>query len=208
MFRVHKRVFLLALLCAATQVFADGGRSTGVQLVVSVFNDSAVGDVSLAKAENQAARILRRARVELVFLDCQHDVSEQCLQFSDDGHFALRIVPRSQSLRSEVFGAAFLGDDGRGTQADVFFDEVQRLGTDSAVNVPELLGHVIAHELGHLILGSHAHSASGIMSRRWEAPELKLLLRGNLLFNPEQVKVMRTRMRSKDALPVESSLLR
>jgi len=207
MFRVRKRVFLLVLLCSAAQVFADGGRQTAVQLVVSVFNDSAVGDVSLAKAEDEAVRILRRARVEVAFLECQHDSSEKCLKFSDYGHFALRIVPRSRSLSPEVFGATFLGDDGRGIQADVFFDEVQRLGTNSAVNVPKLLGHVIAHELGHLILGSHAHSASGIMSRRWEASELKLLLRGNLLFNPEQVKVMRTRIRSEDALPVESSLL-
>jgi hypothetical protein len=208
MFRVCRRVLLLALLYVSAQLFAEDRRSTDVQLVVSVFNDAAVDDVSLARAEDQAAKILRRARVELVFLDCKNDASGRCLRLSDQGHFALRIVPRSRSLRSEVFGAAFLGDDGRGTQADVFFIEVQRLGTNARVNVPELLGHVIAHELGHLMLGTHAHSASGIMRPRWEDAELNLLVRGNLLFNPEQVKVMRARMRPTDTSAVEAVLRR
>jgi hypothetical protein len=203
MFRGCRFLFLLALLCAPGRSFAEGGRSADFRLVVSVFNDAEVDAVSLAKAEGQAAKILRHAHVEMNFLDCKKGGSERCLQ-PDDGHFALRIVRRSRNLWSEAFGVAFLDEVGHGTQADVFFDEVQRLGTNAKVDVSELLGHVIAHELGHLILGSHAHSASGIMSPRWEAAELNQLVKGNLLFNPAQAEVMRKRMRTTAAFEAAS----
>jgi hypothetical protein len=32
-----------------------------------------------------------------------------------------------------------------------------------------MLGSVMAHEIGHLLLGSHAHAISGIMRGHWSA---------------------------------------
>ena len=203
MFRGYRLGFLLALLCVSCRSLAEDKGSTNVRWVVSVFNDAEVDAVSLARGEGQAAKILRRAQVDLTFLECKHGGSARCLQ-PDDGHFSLRVVRRSQNLRSEAFGVAFLDEVGHGTQADVFFDEVQRLSANTKVDVSELLGHVIAHELGHLILGSHAHSASGIMSPRWEASELNQLVKGNLLFNPEQGEVMQKRMRTMAAFEAAS----
>ena len=69
---------------------------------------------------------------------------------SDGAHLALRIVARSLNLKSEVYGVAFLGEDGRGSQADVFFGEVANQESIGA-NVSTMLGHVIAHELGKFI---------------------------------------------------------
>lgn len=55
-----------------------------------------------------------------------------------------------------------------------------------------ILGHVIAHEIGHLLLPLGAHSAAGIMSPRIDKGDFRKALGGNLLFSQEQSELMRT----------------
>ena len=54
-----------------------------------------------------------------------------------------------------------------------------------------ILGDVIAHELGHLLLGTNSHSPVGIMCANWDQDYLRLALRGRQLFSPEQSALMR-----------------
>ena len=51
--------------------------------------------------------------------------------------------------------------------------------------VPILLGCVIAHEIGHLLLGLNSHSGSGIMQRRWERKQITQVMTGTPLFTHE-----------------------
>jgi hypothetical protein len=53
------------------------------------------------------------------------------------------------------------------------------------------LGDLIAHELGHLLLGTSEHSVAGIMRARWQARELQGILRPAMFFFPEQAKAIR-----------------
>ncbi len=57
-----------------------------------------------------------------------------------------------------------------------------------------LLGHVLAHEIGHLLLRSNSHSVSGIMSARWTGEELRRLSEGAMFFTPLESKVMAGRL--------------
>jgi type IV secretory pathway TraG/TraD family ATPase VirD4 len=50
---------------------------------------------------------------------------------------------------------------------------------------------VIAHEVGHLLLGSNSHSQSGIMIAQWHPAELQKLSMGRLLFTPDQIQKLR-----------------
>jgi len=45
---------------------------------------------------------------------------------------------------------------------------------------------MIAHEIGHLLLGPNSHSPSGIMQARWEAEQVQQLLKGALVFDKRQ----------------------
>jgi hypothetical protein len=49
----------------------------------------------------------------------------------------------------------------------------------------------MAHELGHLLLGSNSHASTGIMRAHWQGEEPRRLSRGNLLFTNEQADQMR-----------------
>jgi hypothetical protein len=52
----------------------------------------------------------------------------------------------------------------------------------------------MAHELGHLLLGSNAHSMFGIMRSHWSGEELQSLRMGKLLFTREQSHLMKEKM--------------
>jgi hypothetical protein len=49
---------------------------------------------------------------------------------------------------------------------------VQALAHTSGVRTETLLGFVIAHELGHLLLGPHAHKGHGLMRPVWTRTDL------------------------------------
>jgi hypothetical protein len=53
-----------------------------------------------------------------------------------------------------------------------------------------VLGHAIAHELGHLLISGDAHG-EGIMRPNWGYQEWKQALEGTLLFVPTQVPALR-----------------
>ena len=52
-------------------------------------------------------------------------------------------------------------------------------------------GSVTAHELGYLLPGSHAHAVSGIMRSHLEVDDLRRIVKGSLLYTPQQAKIMR-----------------
>jgi len=53
------------------------------------------------------------------------------------------------------------------------------------LNIGEVLGHGIAHEIGHLLLGP-ARSPRGLMSAHWTTEELRLASRNQLNFFLQQ----------------------
>ena len=76
----------------------------------------------------------------------------------------------------------------------MFWKRAQELHANSKVDVALILGSVMAHEMGHLLIGSNAHAISGIMRAHWESDELHRIGMGTLLFLPEQGKRMGKRM--------------
>lgn len=123
-----------------------------------------------------------------------------CTHFRWPVHLGVRIVPKPRrSASEEIFGIAFLSAEGTGCYSNVFYSRVTALQIAWNFGPAEVLGSVMAHELGHLLLGSNSHAAMGIMRARWHAEELHRAARGNLLFTPEQSDQMRAKL--KTSLP-------
>ncbi len=70
--------------------------------------------------------------------------------------------------------------------ANVYADRTRELADGREFEV--ILGRVIAHELGHLLLGKNAHSAAGIVHARWRAQDLGLSRQAAMLFLPGEAK--------------------
>ena len=117
----------------------------------------------------------------------RRDPAERAPEATD---IRLRILaaPVQRVFQDSVFGFAV-----HPVLASVYYDHALRRAKsdDAEFGVPIILGCVIAHELGHLLLGSNGHSDTGIMQPRWEANQVRQLMTGTLLFTSEQSKAMR-----------------
>jgi len=175
------------------------------RITVLVNNSAAVSANVLKQAEQEAARIFRPAGVEIVWMNCgEESVMEDgvCREVPGPNRFVLHILPNGKTSTDFVFGVAFLGEDGRGKYCNVFFDRVRDAHRDLGTSTAQLLGTVAAHELGHLLLGPHAHSRCGIMEPVWKDDALRRTSTGTFLFTAEQGELMRERIEREGMLLV------
>ena len=75
--------------------------------------------------------------------------------------------------------------------ATVFRDRVLALAQSGRYPEAVLLGHAIAHELGHLLLNSSTHARYGLMAARWRDTELDRAAVGLLQFSQAEASCIR-----------------
>jgi hypothetical protein len=149
----------------------------------------------LAGAEREAGRILGKAGLQTVWLDCPagHSTAnpqDPCREPLEATDIVLRVLSESSQnkFQDTAFGFAVVP-----VLATVYYDYVAHLArSDNAeFEIPIILGCVIAHEIGHLLLGSNSHSAWGIMQGHWERGQIRQAMTGTLLFTPQQAELIR-----------------
>ena len=113
----------------------------------------------------------------------------------------LNIVPDGKTSSDLIYGIAFLGPGGEGKYADIFFRRIEAACTANGNNVQRFLGTIAAHELGHLLLGSHAHAYEGVMSSVWTDPVLRRVNMGSLLFTREESVAIKARLGAAGEVP-------
>jgi hypothetical protein len=201
-YRTTWAVLMFLTTLWAHRTFAHG--SPGPSLQVSVFNRAPVRDGQLMQAEARAAKIMSRAGIHVTWLNCpvspsasvavrfpSPTVPESCRAIHYPEHIAVTILERPEDLAADTFGQAFLNERGSGSYIDVYYDRVSALRTEEALAPAEVLGCVIAHEIGHLELGLDSHSKTGLMRAHWDNKSLSDAAKGQLLFSPSQVIAMR-----------------
>ena len=162
-----------------------------MQVRVSVRNASPLLPSTLKGAEQVAGRVFQRAGIEILWVSCGVGVADEpsaigCSEVSFPSHLHLQIISASRDLSRSAVGAAFLGKENGGCYADLFYEPIHRLQEVSNVSPAVVLGHAIAHELGHLLLGSNSHSPRGLMRGHWTRHDLEDASKGRLGFSSEQ----------------------
>ena len=138
-----------------------------LSLVVRIYDAYDVPSDHLAKARTTAEGIMMKGAGVAVTWPCP------CLSPVSSGELIVRIAAASPASPPLALGLSFV-DIGRktGTLATVFADRVQTMAAIAGVDPGELLGRVIAHEIAHLLIGTHDHSPRGLMRGEWRASEL------------------------------------
>lgn len=168
-------------------------------VTVSLFNDARVPPSIIDSAEESASRIFAQVGIKLRWILCgrqEESVEEQkaCSQTLFPEHLHVHIVNSDPHLKGSVFGISYISADNIGSQADVFYTKIAGFHGISLVEPGTLLGHAMAHELGHLLLGSNSHSLTGLMSADWRTADLIHMEQGGLLFSVEQSRKMKARL--------------
>lgn len=65
-----------------------------------------------------------------------------------------------------------------------------------------VLAHVMAHEIGHLLL-PYGHSSTGLMRANWDVADLRRAVYRQLKFTPEQAALIRAKLRGATAQPAD-----
>lgn len=177
-------------------------------VIVAVYDRLGVPTAVLSRAAREMKYIFREAGMEFIWLDCAPthggDTVKGCAGSADSEPLALTVLPDSMAKRlprtADMFGFATF-EDGRSNYAYVFYDRVSSLAANLQLDPGYILGAVASHEIGHLLLGARPHARTGLMSVRWGEQELKNLGFGNLLFNSEEVLLMRTRLHASKTAP-------
>jgi hypothetical protein len=162
---------------------------------VLVLNYSDVSPNVLAAAERETSRIFAQAGLRFQWMDCSvrhsSDLPSACEDEPVTGQIRVRILPRqlNHNFSDSVFGFVVAP-----TYASVYYESALRLvqtATDATSNVSVILGCLMAHEIGHLLLGQGQHTVSGIMQPSWDIHQVQFALRGALGFSSQQARRMR-----------------
>jgi hypothetical protein len=198
MLRWSKTSVASLILGWALMGWAETPRRQYSQLTVFVTDGAGASEHLIADAERGATRVFHQAGVDVEWVNCgiraERPPDSRCDTPVMAADLVVRIVPRARALPQGIFGVSFLAN-GTGTYADVFLDHIRGLlEVDKQVSLAAILGDVMAHELGHLLLGSNAHSRDGIMQAHWEPEQVHRIATGQMLFTAEQGERMRSRI--------------
>jgi len=164
----RRRLYLVLCLsshCFAKEVVGTAGPEIDVSLTVHFYNYSKVSNQTLRAAQVQASSIFRTAGIMMTWVECPISEADtervSCPQSKRHFHVDLQIVPASMAasrhqLDGELGLATYPG-------AYVFYDRLREFCRTHSARETMVLSHVIAHEIGHLLLGAGSHSNAGIM---------------------------------------------
>jgi hypothetical protein len=177
----------------------------GWTFCIHVYKSAEVSSGILNSASKEAARILLTAGVPTEWHTSLSDVAEASKTHMSGLNVPQRANPTGRScliltIVRGVSRKAFPGALGfalphaqNSVDVTVFYDRIERIQprpVSAGATAPQILGFGMAHEIGHILLGSNQHSSSGIMKGPWGQAEFERLARGWLGFTPEQSVLM------------------
>ncbi len=181
--------------------------SKELHLTVKVYIYAPIPQYELATAERVAGKIFQNVGVELSWVDCPltgptAQLNPTCTAPNTPTDIHLNIVPDFAEGpwvgKSAMGFAVALPPPSHGQCASVSYVRAMGLLRDAReLTLGELLGHGIAHEIGHLTLGTNSHSPSGLMCAHWNVHELKLAAYSQLRFSEEQAATIRSDVRAR-----------
>lgn len=115
------------------------------------------------------------------------------------GELIIRLLRSSEStprpMRFALGEAVIDVSTGVGVFATIHVDRVEKMVERSKSDAAALLGRAIAHELGHLLLGTNDHSESGLMRANWTPEDIRRNRGEDWLLTKENVEAIQKRLR-------------
>lgn len=166
-------------------------------LRITVRNYSRETPETLERALNEVARLFRPVGVSIEWLGVRQDVRSLVPGSSPNDLHLMLLDRQMQELdhsKKMLLGMAPMSGTEQGHVAYVFLEPVEYLSDVHAVDSVLVLAHVIAHELGHLLLPARYHAPSGLMLGRWSGPDLRAAARGEQRFSSQEAALIRAAM--------------
>ena len=145
-------------------------------LVVRSYNAFGVASQTLRSAERGLMTTLAAAGIDVHWRECRtarptgrRPSLARCDEVLMPREVVVRIVQAPRTERNpNVLGFSYVDTRvKRGTLGTVYMDRVTALARQHRVEPGRMLGHAMAHEVAHLLLGTTAHASSGLMREQF-----------------------------------------
>ena len=186
---MHTRLFFATtLLVSVASAPVFGARA----MYISLCNNAGVPEKIVAQARQEVEVAFEAAKATVHWVSCQG------IESAKDRYGELLFVIRlrgdrawfaKRSVSLDTMGRAYTEERGSGYLADAYMPSIVKFSEEHDIDVDTLLGLVMAHELGHLVLGP-GHSEDGIMFGQWTWRETEAGRKRWLRFNHEQAAVI------------------
>lgn len=159
-----KAAMAMAVLAGGYGRPAIAAEPSDTTVVVHVRDYQHVVSGDLAEAEQVASEVYARIGVQLVWAKGAAKLAEP------DGNLHVDVVIMTGAMAAkDAPDALTFGKASHHTKrAHIYFTRVRTYGFDSGSGQARVLGLVLAHELGHVLLPEYSHTPSGLMRATWE----------------------------------------
>ena len=174
-------------------------------LVIRLYGGPGASTYDSQPALEEAKAILAHAGFAPEWITCPADVPppHRCSVPLAGAELAVRLATapsRSNPVQWLSLGYSLVDPGTRsGTLATVYLDRVQWLAGASTASVATLLGRAIAHELGHLLLGTPRHGRFGVMRAVWSSQMVRNSRPAEWRFSAHEAKQMRAAANARAA---------
>ena len=161
------------------------------RLAVSIQNQPGVSPDTLAEASRHVIRVYAAAGIEVLWHDYPTPPA------GADYAVSLIITTSPPSLKgapTEILGVAASVKSRCGLVAWALWHHITAFAEAQGRAPGLVLGYVIAHEIGHLLMPPPSHSTDGLMRASWRPADLDDAERDQLRFTDKEAQVMRRRM--------------
>ena len=163
--------------------------SASQEMNVTICNQGGVGESVVAAAKAETELVYSSANVRIVWRNCD-DLPASA--HARNPWFIIRLrgdkpPVKSGSSSLDAMGESFVVDASGGNMADAYYRAVQSFAEQHHADPGVLLGFVIAHELGHLLLGP-GHTPDGVMQAVWGDKQSDALRQRWLKFSKESTR--------------------
>jgi hypothetical protein len=179
---------------AAAQSAAPGAADATIR----IYNYAKVPGDQLEAARSTADGIFEAAGISLTWIDCRVPggrAGAACTEgLREGGEFVLRLLESSTrgTGRRVALGSSLI-DRRAGGGVLITIDPrlILTVARQAKAEPSVLLGRALAHELGHLLIGTTAHARAGLMRALWSQSELRGGRPADWRFSPEEARLMR-----------------
>ncbi len=193
-----RRGWLWTLLFCSSELLRGADAVT-----VYLYDYSGLSRETIARAEREASRIYRHSNLEVSWIRCPTPDGKEtglnpCRPADQAPVISLSILPAGMEGRMResagLAGRGLVSGIAVGGHAYVFQQRVVEACGNGKYPQDVVLGHLMAHELGHVLLGENSHSPLGLMSAKLSPRDLRLALDGMLFFDSNQAVRMKDRL--------------
>ena len=165
---------VVTAVLAAMAMGVPAGAESRVALTVRLYNTSGISAHELLAARDAIESTFHDSGLDLRIRQCGRGVQaaiDSCSESLKPLEMVVRIIDApllDSTVHPDACGVAYVvRETDRGWLATAYSDRVTSAAVRVGVDAGTLLGLVISHELGHLLLGSGYHGWSGVMRADW-----------------------------------------